>query len=213
MNDSQKFKRWDWIDYQFTSSKDDPRTESQKVVPETVTVGESVKKSERSRLLSPLIRHSFQEAEKRGESLTLIRPKEIEIVYSEKTDEEISSERAKHAELAAQMSLFDATAKPLEPCPIQFTASWRDYDGKKRRHECDDWETSTAFSRFEREYGRKKAIEIIRSKYEEEYFASGLALAFSTHSRRNVHFGKTNQWLLVGVIRIDASGQGDLLWR
>ena len=57
------------------------------------------------------------------------------------------------------MSLFDPTAKPLEPCPLQFVAHWLDSDGKNRRHECDDWETSTAFNRFEREYGRQMAIE------------------------------------------------------
>ena len=141
----------------------------------------------------------------------MLRPRKLEITWTEKSESEIAAERAKHAELAAQMSIFDATATPLEPCPVQFSARWRDNDGRDRRHECDDWETSTAFNRFERIYGRQKAFETIRTKYEEEYFKAGLALAFSTHSRRNTTYGTKNQWLLVGLIRIDRDDQTDFL--
>lgn len=213
LNDSQKFRRWDWIRYQYTVSLDDKRQESQKVLPESLVVGKQVKKSERARFLNPLVRDSFDDADGRGESLVLIRPKKLEITWVEKSDNEIAEERAKHAALAAQMSLFDATAKPLQPCPVQFIAHWQDSKGMDRRHECDDWETSTAFNRFEREDGRQKAFEFIRTKYEDEYFNAGLVLAFSTHSRRNVTFGTTNQWLLVGLIRLDLDSQADLLLR
>ena len=88
---------------------------------------------------------------------------------------------------------------------------WRDQEGKRRLHECDDWETSAAFNRFEREYGPKEAIQILKRKYEEEYFKAGLVLGFSTHSRRNIEFGDQNQWLLVGLIRLDESAQSSLL--
>lgn len=211
LNDHQKFGRWDWIHYRYTTSPDDRRTESQKVVPESLTVGKKVKQAERSAFLSPLVRSSFREADERGESLTLLRPRELQIGYAVKSDSELNLEREKHAELANQMSLFDQTAKPLEPCPVQFTANWKDADGKVRTHECDDWETSTAYSRFEREYGPTEAVRIIKKKYEDEYFKAGLALAFSTHSRRNVTNDTTNQWLLVGMIRLDHNPQGDLL--
>lgn len=113
--------------------------------------------------------------------------------------------------LADQLSFFDKEAKRLEPCPVQFSAKWVDQDGTRGNHECDDWETSTAYNRFEREYGHKKAISTIKSKYEDQYFNAGLAMAFSTHSRRNVTHGTKNQWLLVGLIRLDEDKQGDLL--
>ncbi len=211
LNDSQKFRRWDWIEYEYTTSADDRRTESQKVIPESLVVGNKLKTTERARFLNPLIRASFSEADSKGESLTMIRPEKIEITWVEKSTSDIAAERDKHAELARQMSLFDSTARPLVPCPLQFTARWRDSDGKDRNHECDDWETSTAFNRFERIYGRHKAIRYLQKKYEEEYFHAGLALAFSTHSRRNITFGTRNQWLLVGLIRVDLDAQGDLL--
>lgn len=208
--EGQKFKRWDWIEYDYTKSSDDRRTESQKVVPESLVVGETVKRAERARILNPLIRSTFDDANSRGESLTLIRPETFELSSIEKTSAEIAEEREKHAALAAQLSFFDASAKPLEPCAVQFIARWRDSEGKEHKQECDDWETSAAFGRFERDYGRAKAIDILKMKYEEEYFEAGLALAFSTHSRRNATYGMDNQWLLVGIIRLDENTQGDL---
>lgn len=141
----------------------------------------------------------------------MLRPQKLHLTWTEKSSSEIASERDKHAELASQMSLLDETAEPLEPCPIQFTAHWRDQDGKNRQHECDDWETSTAFMRFERLFDRTKAIQVLRQKYEQEYLEAGLVLAFSTHSRRNVTHGATNQWLLVGLIRLNDDPQGDFL--
>lgn len=86
---------------------------------------------------------------------------------------------------------------------MKFRANWKDQDGNRRSHECDDWETSAAFNRFERQYGARRAVEILKEKYEDQYFKAGLAMGFSTHKRRNQEFGSTNQWLLVGLIRVD----------
>ena len=51
---------------------------------------------------------------------------------------------------------------------------------------------------------------LIKEKYEEQYLKAGLALAFSTHKRRNVEHGTTNQWLLVGMLRINDEPQKSL---
>lgn len=90
---------------------------------------------------------------------------------------------------------------------MQFRLDWVDGAGKARSHECDDWETSAAFNRFENRFGEEGAIRELRYKYEEQYLASGLVLGFSTHKRRNVEHGTTNQWLLVGMIRLDETRQ------
>jgi hypothetical protein len=164
LNDGQKFKRWDWIKYEFVAPAEDMRRESQKVIPESLQVGKPLRKSERARFLNPLVRSSLEDADARGESLALIRPKSLNLSWTEKTPDEIERERRKHAALAAQMSFFDATAAPLDPCPVQFIARWQGVDGKVHRHECDDWETSTAFNRFERTYGRAEAIKVVRTK-------------------------------------------------
>lgn len=211
LNDAQKFKRWDWINYNYTLSSEDSRKESQKVIPESLVVGSRVKTSERSRILGPKIRSSFDEADNLRESLTLIRPTSLELIAHKKSLSEIVKEERKHAELASQMSLFDATAKPLKICSMSFKAKWRDSDGGYHIHECDDWETSAAYNRFERQYGSEKAIEFLKEKYENQYFNSGIVLAFSTHKRRNIEFGAQNQWLLVGMIRLDVELQSSFI--
>jgi hypothetical protein len=206
----QQFKRWEWIRYSYIKSKSDPRPESQRVMPETLEVIGEIKSTERARFLQPLIRASFAEANSMRESLTLIRPKQFRLEALEKSQSDLQSEAQKHKELASQLSLLDSTAKPLAPCPMRFIAHWQDQDGKRRRHECDDWETSAAFNRFERDYGRTRAIEILKEKFEDQYMKAGLALGFSTHKRRNAEFGDTNQWLLVGMIRLDEVKQTSL---
>jgi len=206
----QQFRRWDWIKYDYIAGKDDKRVESQKVLANTLEVTGSIKRSERASFLNPLIRSSFEEANEKGESLTLLRPQSIVLNHYEKSYEDLLDETRKHEELANQLSLFDPTAKPLKPCPMQFVLNWVDADGKKRQHENDDWETSAAYNRFERMYGHDEAIRVLKKKYEEDYFEAGVALGFSTHSRRNITYGMDNQWLLVGLVRLDVERQDDL---
>jgi hypothetical protein len=209
LNDTQKFRRWNWIEYQFTTSPSDKRRESQKVVPESLRVTGELRGTERSSFLEPLIRSSFSEADCLRESLTLIRPQRFSLEAFPKSDAFMRQEAEKHRELANQLSLFDATAKPLRPCSMRFVARWRDQDGKDRAHECDDWETSAAFNRFERSYGRDGAVAALKENYD-KYMNLGMVLGFSTHKRRNAELGTSNQWLLVGMIRLDQSHQASL---
>ncbi len=213
LDDDKKFKRWQWIRYSYTTSTKDRRIESQKVVPESIAPGALVKQKERVNFLNPLIREVLSAANDKDESLTLIRPKSINFSWKQKSDEDISKERIKHAELANQLSLLDATeAKPLTPCPYVFRLKWYDQSDKEHNHTCDDWETSTAFFRRRKFHGTDSdGLLSLKHTYEKEFMQKGLALAFSTHSRRNVTFGTPNQWLLVGMIRLDDSPQGDFL--
>ena len=131
----------------------------------------------------------------------------------DKSAEELEHETREHKALADQLSLLDEDedVQPILPCRKRFVLHSSDQDGKSHKHDCDDWETSTAFTRFARKSGDAEAIRQLRYKYEDQYFAAGLVLGFSTHSRRNVEYGTKNQWLLVGLIRLDETRQGDLL--
>jgi len=209
LKDSQKFGRWQWVSYSFVAPKDDRRSESQKVLSTSLVPQEKMKPGERSDFLFPLIRNSLREADDRRESLALVRPKSIRLQAIEKSPEELFLETMKHRDLANQLSLLeeDENIDPLVPCRMQFVLHWQDQDGKKHRQECDDWETYAAFNRFERNYGEALAIQHLREKYENQYFKAGLVLGFSTHSRRNIEFGTKNQWLLVGLIRLNQTDQ------
>ena len=169
-----------------------------------------MKPGERAQFLAPLLRGSFAEANSKRESLTLIRPKSIVLSAIVKSDEELADEAMKHKALSDQLSLFDQTAEPLKPCRMRFVVNWKDQNNAPHRHECDDWETSAAFNRFEHEHGEKRAVEILKEKFEAQYFSAGLVLGFSTHSRRNVEYDTVNQWLLVGLIRLDETSQGQM---
>lgn len=200
----QKFNRWDWVSYNFTTPSNDQRTESQKVVHETITVLKAMKPSERFALARRATRESTEEATARGESLTLLKPDDVRFSWRPKTDEEIARERIKHAELAGQLSFLHDAPKPLEPCPYEFSFKWKDVGGKARTNICDDWETSTAFFVRRNSKGDQGALASLRETFEDEYPRRGMRFAMGTHSRRNT------QWLLVGVIRVDETSQGEL---
>lgn len=212
LQDSQKFSRWQWISYDFVPPKEDKRRESQKVLSHTLQTHSELKLSERASFLSPLVRSSLAEADDRKDSLALVRPLEVRLEGIKKSSEELLSEAQKHKELASQLSLLDGDeeVQPLTPCAMQFVVHWKDQDGKRHRQECDDWETAAAFNRFERMYGEKRAVEILKEKYEDQYLKAGLVLGFSTHKRRNIEHSTRNQWLLVGMIRLDKTDQGYL---
>lgn len=210
MQDGQKFKRWQWISYKFTQALNDRRTESQKVLQETLEVKGALKESERTRFVNPLIRSSLKEADEKDESLCIVRPTVVEVKEKRISNDELDLQRELHRQLAAQGSLFDKAAKPLEPCPIAFRVRWKDEDGDWHNHTSDDWETSAAYFNLKQKYGESQAIEIIKDKFQNEYFEKGLVFGFSTHSRRNKTFGTVNQWLLVAMIRLDKSNQGDM---
>lgn len=212
LDDEQKFKRWQWINYSFTTTRNDTRMESQKVIPETIKPRGLLKPKERVSILNMIMRNTLEDANHRNESLALLRPNKINFSWTPKTDKELSDESRKHAVLAQQLSLIDKKeAPPLTPCPYRFTVRWQDDTEKIHSHTCDDWETSTAFFRRKKSEGSDSAaLNSLKETYEVNYMQSGLALAFSTHSRRNVTYGTPNQWLLVGIIRIDESKQDDL---
>ena len=172
-----------------------------------------MKVSERAGFLAPLVLGSLEEANARRDSITLIRPKEIRLEAIAKSNAEMLAETEKHKNLAAQLSLLeeDEPVDPLTPCRMQFILRWTDQDGKLHRQECDDWETASAFNRFDRMYGETDAIANLQEKYEQQYFKAGLVLGFSTHSRRNAENNAKNQWLLVGLIRLNEASQGSLL--
>lgn len=201
---SSQFKRWDWIEYEYTSPKTDDRWESQRVDADTLSVSKALTISQRPAFINPLIRASLVEAADRGESLALVRPRNLDFTAKRKSDAMVADETRKHAEYARQYTMFDKPVDPMKPCPFSFHVKWTDQDGRTHNHTCDDWETTTAFYRRSKDLGDKAGIVSLKETYENDYMRRGMALAFSTHSRRK------SQWLLVGMIRIDEDNQSDL---
>jgi hypothetical protein len=205
LTDNQKFRRWDWISYDFIDPVQDLRRESQKVIPESIQFVRNAAKSARFKSVQAAIRYSLEDALARKESLTLIQPRSIEFRWRKKTNAQLQAESEKHKALSQQASFFDQDAKPFGLCPYTFYVFWIDVNGKPHRHTCDDWETSTAFFvRRNKLQSDIEALQSLKATYERDYMAKGLVLGFSTHSRR------VGQWLLVAIIRVDIDTTKDL---
>lgn len=205
LDDEKQFRRWDRVSYRFTQPSDDRRRESQKVDPQSIAVTGKLSPNERSRVARLLTRDCQKHAESLGESLTLVRPDNVSFVWKRKSDAAIEREQQKHTALTAQLSAFERQVQPLVPCPYTFRFSWTDGAGVARRHTCDDWETSTAFFRRREALGSEaEALMSLRRTYEDDYVRRGVRFALGTHKRRQ------EQWLLVGVIRVDDSPQTEL---
>lgn len=205
LEDEQKFKRWSWIRYKFKKPDHDNRKESQKVQDNSIEIFSEAKERGRSASLQSLIYGSFAEPEENEDSLTLIRPKNSEFYWKRKDVAELEATALKHENIANQMSLFSPDANPLPQCPYSFHFRWTDEFGVVKNHTCDDWETSaTFFNRRRNLGGEESALLSMGETFNNEYPEKGMALAFSTHSRRN------HQWLLVGILRADRTNQGSL---
>lgn len=201
----QQFKRWQWITYDWIKPRDDQRPESRRVQEETITLGDDMPRDERASFLASLVLGTTEEAASRGHTLTLIRPVEPKFSWRKKKDSEIAHERKAYQDAAKQLSFLDEELKALDPCPYAFTFDYKTADGKAHTATCDDWETTATFYRWAKEYGEERALAEMHRVFGEDYPKRGMVFAMGTHSRR------PEQWLLVGVIRLDAVKQYSLI--
>ena len=200
------FQRWDCIEYKWQLPRDDRRLESRNIEGDSVKVVSRLAQSERARFLKQRFRESTDEAASKQESLAIIRPEKVSFFWKPKTETEISEEREAYSEAAKQRSFLevDAELKALEPCPYKFFFKYQTADGRKHENFCHDWETSAAFHRLSKTYGAEGALDHLNKEYNERYPKAGMAFAMGTHSQR------PDQWLLIGVLRLDDQAQGEL---
>jgi hypothetical protein len=204
LRDSQ-FRRWQWIDYDWIApGADDKRRESRRVQEDTIVVGEMMSEKERAQFLAPIITGSTAEAASKGMSLTLVRPTKSKFRWRPKTVDQLADERRAYESAARQSSFFDKELRALDPCPYAFHFDWTDADGMTHKATCDDWETAATYYRREKTMGSRAALADMEKTFGEEYPARGMAFAMGTHSRR------PEQWLLVGVLRLDPVHQTSL---
>jgi hypothetical protein len=199
-----KFQRWDRLGYRWRKPTNDPRRESRHVFEDTFKVGDPLPKRERPRVLSPLIRSSVKEAIAKGESLTLIRPKDFKFTWKEKNKQQVADERAAYAAAGRQASLLDDALTKLEPCPFEFRVTFRDETGV-HKHTCEDWETTAAYWNLDKRNGPDYALGHLDRMYNHEYQENGMVLALGNMAAR------PQTWLLLGLVRLDEQKQGLLL--
>ena len=200
------FQRWQWIEYKWQRPHDDRRKESRNVDGDSIKPLNEIPKRERSHFLAPRFRQSTDEAAARNETLTIIRPSDTEFLWEPKGEQEIVAEREAYANAARQTSFLDLykELKALEPCPYKFYFRYKSADGKPHKNFCHDWETSATFHKQARRYGADAALTHLKAEFNGRYPRAGMAFAMGTHSQR------PDQWLLIGVLRLDEEPQGNL---
>lgn len=195
-----RFSRWDVLEYKWHRPKDDPRSESRRVEEQSLKIDGKLSKASQASFLDPLLRASYVDAAERGETLTLVRPRNLSFRWRRKSDAELAGERLAFAAASAQGSLLDAPLKAYEPCPYHLRMSFEDAAGKHGMT-CGDWETSATFAKWRKLYGEGDALLRLQETYENTYATNGVAFAMGTVARR------PKQWLLLGIIRMDEVSQ------
>ncbi|CAA7624736.1 conserved hypothetical protein [Magnetospirillum sp. LM-5] len=196
----KKFSRWQWIEYQWRTPGTDKRSESRRVQEDSIIPGDVLPLNKRAEFLDPLVVGSVEVAVQRGQSLALIRPRDVRFVCRKKTVEEIETERASFAAAASQKTFFDKDLTALDPCPYDFRFRYKT-DAGSHDHSCADWETAVMFWNFEKRYGEDEALRLMSGTFNDEYPRKGMVFAMGTHSRW------PQSWLLIGVIRLDVPKQ------
>lgn len=147
---------------------------------------------------------SAKAAAQQGHSLALIRPRNTRFSWKEKTREEISEEREVFRLAARQPDMLDdEELAELEPTPYEFSFKFEDDDGAHRYHN-GDWEAHAMFWRWSQEASAKEALQRMNYIFNEEYPKKGMAFAIGNMAKR------PQIWQLLGVIRLDETGQGEL---
>lgn len=204
LTEESKFNRWQWLSYEWRSPTTDRRSESRHVFEDTIAAADQMPTRERAEFLAPLVRPSAEAAAKDGHSLALVRPIETKFYWKEKSAAAIQEERDALGAVARQTSFIDKELAQLEPCPLDFRMKFRDASGS-HDHSCHDWETSATFWKLGRSHGTKGALAHLDRTYNEDYPARGMVVALGTMAKRQ------NQWLLLGIIRLDETTQMQLL--
>lgn len=197
LDDGQKFRRWDRIRFQWRLPNDDTRTESRRVEHDTIRIVGSLKKPERQRFLSGIIKTSLDREREAGRSLALLRAVVLEFKVETRPASEIRSEADTFNALRAQRNLFNTQAViPYQPCPYRFKYRYQSEDGL-REGTCQDWEIEATYFNWSKRYGEERAVSDIRRTFGEELPKKGMLLAMGTHSLY------PDRWLINGVVRLD----------
>src|ERR1051325_6808711 len=198
LSDDKLFSKYQWLKVKIMKSRDDPRPESYKVNPESISVIDSVpsdKKGWRNRslLIFKDDKYQFKSAEALFErnkitkiSMGFVKPKSIDdIIIEERPKKELDDflkKLAQNKEKSKQAQLFDFTVeevKKLEFVSKRFKVYWHCDDPRCTGHKMSilDWEAYE----LARKVGVEKALEKLKAvldvkKYDVGFFLGNFRL-------------------------------------
>ena len=202
----QQFGRWDLINFvwRLPELSKDRRTESRHVELDSFAIVGKLKEAERQGFLAKAVVTSTRHEMEAGRSLALVSGRDYRFFHRPRDHAEFDEDRAAYARWSASPDLFGGRMlPPREPAPYAFFYRYRDDDGD---HECrcHDWEMEATFFRRRQGHTEREALASMAETFGQDYPRKGMLLAMGTHSRRS------EQWMIVGVIRLDPITQGAL---
>jgi hypothetical protein len=200
----QQFRRWQWVEFKHRRPTQDQRLESCHVFQDTIVPLEELPPRERFALIDPIITSSVRAAHDSGASLAVIRPSNTRFITKRKPDRIIEVEKRAYAEAGLQRGFLDRDLANFKPSPYEFAFSFQSADGF-HTWRCGDWETHATFFKWRQQYGDAETLRKLAGLYNDEYPRRGVVFAIGNMARR------PQTWQLLGVIRLDESGQWDLL--
>jgi hypothetical protein len=200
----KRFKRWERIKFKYRIPTHDRRVESCHIFEDKIDFTGTIAPQSRFALLCPMIVSSASLAAANGASLAIIRPTDTRFAYKKKTDSAIESETRAYRDASRQAGFLDKDLAEFKPSSYRFAFSFRDSDGK-HTWQCGDWETHAAFLKWRGLYGESEALRKPSGLYNDDYPKRGVVFAIGNMANR------PHTWQLLGVIRLDATGQLDLI--
>lgn len=202
---SQRFKRWDLIEFRWRTAPDDKRVESKRVDPQSIHVVNSVPVAERHAFARRALVDSLDRQLDLNRSFALIRPRKPRFSIIPYSAAELEKETSLRERIHHQTDMFSDPSISKEPPPYRFNYKF-EFDGKRRNFNCIDWETEATFFKWRNMYGEQETLKRMQEKFGEEWPRKGIAFAMGTHRNPN---WKT--WLLSGILRVDEDDQFTLL--
>jgi hypothetical protein len=207
LSEGATFKRWDEVDFKFRLPTRDKRLESCHVMEDTIaTTGNRLPAKDRENFLVPLVSASASDAANKGRSLAVVRPRSTKFYYRPKTAEQIAAERAAYEQAARQDSFFDKRLAVLEPSPYEFRFKFEDASGS-HDYANADWEAHAMFFMGRSRFGNDEAtLNWMSGTFNDLYPKRGMMFCVGNIASR------PQTWQLLGVLRVDESAQGSMIF-
>ncbi len=201
LEDYRQFAKWQFIEAEWTPTRDDSRAESVRVQQETIVAGRKIDAgkgwTERRQWLDPIVDESLESLKAAGasRSLGVIRPATIDGFEIERAADWDKASKEDLKQLSLEWTDSPTPPTDLEIIPYNFYYRFhcRGDDCPGHRMEILDWEIGQAYRNFRRQYGEGGWKAALSRKYGEDLPSRDIHLIFGTHHR-------WQNWMIIGVL-------------
>lgn len=230
LNETEQYKKFDWIECRFQRHTADPRPETFRPVDFAelqpiahMGTGQGWRERREFVLKTAVVFDRLDRliaaAKSNEASLAVFRPTEILEFFWEEDDRNWDPARLREMRARnSQLDLFDdnswrQTFEIIPKLPYSFSYKFKDAAGKTSEMQVLDWETGALFWNCARAAGgdENTALAKVGDKYRKEFAKADLH--FFVGTTQQFHFVAPNPWVIVGVFPIPHERQPDLFPR